>query len=79
MLEEILKETANEYGFTPEDLKGRDRHKTISHARQVAIYNMMMKTNCTLQECGDLLGRCPSTITQGFQKIAKEFIPHLQG
>ena len=72
MLEEILKETANEYGFTPEELKGRDRHKKVSHARQVAMYNMMMKTDCTLQECGDLLGRCPATITQGFQKIAAE-------
>jgi len=72
MLEDILEETAHEYGFTPEELIGRDRHKNISWVRQVAMYNMMMKTDCTLRECGDLLGRSPATITQGFQKIATE-------
>ena len=73
MLEEILKETAEECGFTPEELIGRDRHKKIAHARQVVMYNMRMKTDSTLKECGEVLGgRSPATISWGFQKIAAE-------
>lgn len=72
-LESILKDIAHQYRIKPDVLKSRIRIAPVARARQAAMYNMRMKTDCTLAEAGEVLGgRTPSTITYGFQKVAVE-------
>lgn len=67
----LISQTADAFGLTSQELKGRKRTAEIVTARQVAMYLLRMNTGKSLKEVGDLLGgRTPATVSYGFQLIA---------
>lgn len=71
-LKDILHSVAKEHSIEPEALLGRRRTEPLVTIRQLVMYRMRMETDCTLAECGQVLGgRAPATIQHGFMKIAQ--------
>ncbi|MFC2045522.1 chromosomal replication initiator protein DnaA [Chloroflexota bacterium] len=69
----IVRIVANSFQLTATDLIGRKRDKSISRAREIAIYLLRQETGCTLAQIGkDLGGRQPISISQSYQKAALE-------
>ena len=68
---QIVEAVASFYKFTPPTLTGHSREERVVLARQVAMYLIRQKTNCTLAQTGkELGGRSPATISFGYDKIA---------
>ncbi len=69
----VIEAVANSFQLTPVDFKGRKRDKETALARQVAMYLIRQKTNCSLVQIGkELGGRDHSTVIHACEKIAAE-------
>lgn len=70
-LEDIVMAAAEYYGVTPEDLVGRGRARSISVARQVAMYLAREEADVSLQEIGQALGgRSHSTVLYSCERVS---------
>ncbi len=71
--EDIIRETANFYNVSVEDIKGQKRSKNIAQARHVSIYLIRTLINLTLNDIGMLFeDRNHGTIHSSIQKIEKK-------
>ena len=63
---------AREYDVPENEILERHRDSLTALARQVVMYLMVMRNGYTLAEIGSVLdGRTPSTVSHGFQKVAR--------
>jgi chromosomal replication initiator protein len=77
----VIETVANSFQLTPSDLRSRKRDRLTSLARQVAMYLIKQKTNCSLTQIGLELGdRDHATVIHACQKIANDINndPHLR-
>lgn len=66
----IIKETARYYSLHDEDLRGQNRSKAPSEARQIAMYLMRSLTNLSLKEIGEQFdNRNHATVLSSIRKI----------
>lgn len=66
----IIKETARYYSIKEEEIKGLSRSKSISEARQVAMYLMRSLTNLSLKDIGEQFDkRNHATVLASIRKI----------
>jgi chromosomal replication initiator protein len=71
--ERIIELVAREWQVTVEALLGRDRSQKIAQPRQVAMYLLRKRTNCSLPQIGEILGgRDHSTVMYAIEKISNE-------
>ena len=71
--EDIIRETANFYNVSVEDIKGQKRSKNIAMARHVSIYLIRTLINLTLNDIGMIFeDRNHGTIHSSIQKIEKK-------
>ena len=71
--DDIIRETANFYQISVEDIKGQKRNKNIAMARHVSIYLIRTLTNLSLNDIGTLYeDRNHGTIYTSVQKIEKK-------
>jgi chromosomal replication initiator protein len=69
---EILEATAQEFGLTPEDLRGKSKQQSISAARQVAMYLASELTEHSPGEIGEAIGgRDRKTVTHGISRATQ--------
>lgn len=70
----VFQRVAAEFHIGVFDLIGRSRGKTIAIARQVAMYFLYMSNKYNELEIGIALGgRCPGTVSYGFQRVLRLF------
>ena len=68
--ERIIKETARYYNLSSEDLKGQNRARNVTEARQVAMYLMRSLTNLSLKDIGEEFeNRNHATVLSSIRKI----------
>ena len=65
----IIRETANYYNLSPEDLKGVSRSREKTLGRQIAMYLMRQLTNLSLNDIGKELGRNHTTALSSIRRI----------
>ncbi len=66
----IIRETARYYNLRPEELRGQNRSKIPTLARQIAMYLMRTLTNATLNEIGaEFEDRNHATVLSSIRKI----------
>ena len=66
----IIRETALYYSLKPEDLRGQNRSKNTTLARQMAMYLMRSLTNFSLQDIGsEFSDRNHATVLSSIRKI----------
>ncbi|HEY6074253.1 MAG TPA: chromosomal replication initiator protein DnaA, partial [Anaerolineales bacterium] len=71
--ERIIELVAKEWQVTVEALFGRDRSQKIAQPRQVAMYLLRKRTDCSLPQIGEILGgRDHSTVMYAIEKISNE-------
>ncbi len=72
-LDHIIRVTANNLGFEPQDLIGKRRTSRINKARQIAMYLAREMTEFSLPQIGEAFGgRSHTTVLHGANKIAEE-------
>ncbi len=70
--EDIISETAKYFSLSPEDVRGQRRTRNTAMARQIAMYEIRVLTNLSLQDIGDIFeGRDHTTVLSSIQKIEK--------
>jgi len=77
----LIEAVADSFQISPVDLKGTKRDKETAVARQMAMYVLRHKLNCSLSQIGqELGGRNPSTVTHACRKIGDDLAssPYLQ-
>jgi chromosomal replication initiator protein len=68
--DEIIRQTAQSYGFTPDDLAGPSRRQPLVLCRQVAMYLLREQTELSLPRIGALFGgRDHSTVIHALEKV----------
>lgn len=68
--DKIIRETARYYSLREEDLRGQNRSKGTTEARQVAMYLMRTLTNLPLKDIGmEFDGRNHATVISSIRKI----------
>ena len=68
--DKIIKETSKYYNLSPEDIRGQNRSKSITEARQVSMYLMRSLTNLSLMDIGkEFEGRNHATVLSSIKKI----------
>ena len=67
--ERIITQTARYYNLSAEDIKGQNRSKNTTEARQIAMYLMRSLTNLSLKDIGEQLGRNHATVLSSIRKI----------
>lgn len=68
----IISEVAQFYQLDSEAIKGQGQNKSISAARNVAMYLIREMTDLSLQEIGDIFGnRHYSTVINSVKRIDK--------
>ncbi len=69
----VVEAVASSLQITPADLKSRKKDKETALARQIAMYLIKQKTNCSLAQIGQALGgKNPSTVSHACEKIAND-------
>lgn len=72
-IDKIIEATASYFSIEPSDLKGQNRSKEISMARQIAIYLTRDMTGSSFPTIGDAFGgRKHTTILYSFEKMKEE-------
>lgn len=67
---DIIARTAGQFGLTPADIVGHDRHKTVALARHIAMYLVRERTTLSFPEIGRLFGnRDHTTAMNGVTKV----------
>lgn len=70
--QEIIRETADYFHLTVDDLYGSSRSQAIATSRQIAMYLCREKTNLSLPKIGQLFGgRDHTTVMYAHRKITK--------
>ncbi len=70
--DDIIDETAKYFSISPEDIKGQRRTRNTAMARQIAMYQIRILTNLSLQDIGEFFeGRDHTTVLSSIQKIEK--------
>ncbi|MCL2185843.1 MAG: chromosomal replication initiator protein DnaA [Treponema sp.] len=70
LMDNIIRVVAENYGLTPNDLKGKKRTQNISFARQIAMYIGKGMTEYSTTEIGkDFGGRDHTTVMHSVEKI----------
>ena len=70
--DDIIEETAKYFSINPEDIKGQRRTRNTALARQIAMYQIRILTNLSLQDIGNIFeGRDHTTVLSSIQKIEK--------
>ena len=70
--EDIISETAKYFSISPEDVRGQRRTRNTAMARQIAMYEIRVLTNLSLQDIGNIFeGRDHTTVLSSIQKIEK--------
>ncbi len=68
--EEIIDETAKYFNITAEEIRGQRRTRNTALARQIAMYQIRILTNLSLQDIGNIFdGRDHSTVLTSISKI----------
>ena len=67
----IIKAVAKSQHLKPGDLKGRDTHRDIVLARDIAMYIILQRDGLTFTEVGRAFNRTPATASYAYQKIAR--------
>ena len=68
--DKIIRETARYYGITPEAVRGQDRSRIPTLARQIAMYLIRTLTNYSLNEIGaEFESRNHATVLSSIRKI----------
>ena len=68
--ESIIRETAKYYSLKEEDLRGQNRSKNTTMARQVSMYLMRSLTNLSLKDIGEQYeGRNHATVLSSIRKV----------
>ena len=68
--ESIIRETAKYYSLKEEDLRGQNRSKNMTMARQVSMYLMRSLTNLSLKDIGEQYeGRNHATVLSSIRKV----------
>ncbi len=68
--DKIIRETARYYGITPEAVRGQDRSRIPTLARQIAMYLIRTLTNFSLNEIGaEFESRNHATVLSSIRKI----------
>lgn len=65
----IISEVAQFYDLEVESIKGQGQNRTISSARNVAIYLIRNMTDLSLQEIGSIFGKHYSTIINSLHRV----------
>ena len=72
-IDKIIETTAHHFHLESSDLKGQNRSKDVSQARQIAIYLSRDMTNSSFPTIGDAFGgRKHTTILYSFEKMKEE-------
>ncbi|MCL1793855.1 MAG: chromosomal replication initiator protein DnaA [Oscillospiraceae bacterium] len=71
-VEKVLGTVSQSFGVSPADLKGRNRTKEVSLARNVSIYIIRNITDLSLPAIGRIFGRDHSTVHSAIGAIEKE-------
>ena len=66
---DIIAKVCTYYNITNEDIKGRDRHRTIVMARHMSMFLIRTRLKLKLKSIGDLFGRDHSTVMHGIASI----------
>jgi chromosomal replication initiator protein len=67
----IIECVIKHFGVTAEDLKGKNRDKSIVVPRQIAMYLIREETSASLEQIGQLLGgRDHTTVMHGWDKMS---------
>ena len=68
--EAIIRETANYYQLKETDIRGQNRSKNISTARQISMYLIRTLTDLSLQSIGEMYeGRNHATVLSSIRKV----------
>lgn len=70
---QIVKDAADYFGVSIENLLSPKRHRPLVDARCVITYILYTLEGCTYQEVGDLLHRCHATIIYQ-QRVAEAWM-----
>jgi chromosomal replication initiator protein len=66
----IIKETANYFNLTEEDLRGQNRSKNVAAARQISMYLIRTLTNLSLKDIGaEYEDRNHATVLASIRKV----------
>lgn len=68
-VDRVIYEVANTFNVSVEDIRSKDRRKTVSLARKVSIYVLKEVKGMTYIQIGDELGKNHSTMTLHYQDI----------
>lgn len=69
--EQIIAQTAEQFGYTVEDLTGPDKSRAVSLARAVAMFAVRQITELSYPAIGELFNRDHSTIINGCRRVEK--------
>ena len=69
--ENIMRDVAEYYGVTIEDLLSSKKHKRLAEARYAISYILYELEGCTYKEIGDFLNRVHSTIIFQVRKATR--------
>ncbi len=69
-IDQILQAVSKHYDVDVAVLKGRNRSRSVAHARQVAMYLLREELHCSLPQIGEILGgRDHTTVIYGCDKV----------
>jgi len=72
-LDHIIRVTAEKFGFTEKDIKGKKRTARVNQTRQIAMYLCRELTEASLPQIGEAFGgRSHTTVLHGIKKIEEE-------
>ncbi|MBN1666075.1 MAG: chromosomal replication initiator protein DnaA [Anaerolineales bacterium] len=70
--DEIVRNVAESFGISMENMLGRDRSRQVALPRQVAMYLLREEANISLPQIGEVLGgRDHTTVMYGCEKISE--------
>jgi chromosomal replication initiator protein len=71
--DEILRQVANSFGVSVENILGRDRSRQVALPRQIAMFLLREEAHISLPQIGEFLGgRDHTTVMYGCDKIADQ-------
>lgn len=59
---EILRVVAQSYSLAPQQIVGKDKHKNVAEARQVACWLLRTRTKLSYPECGRVVRKDHSSV-----------------
>ena len=69
----LIRDVAEQYGLTPEDIQASSQKATIAHPRQHVYYALYATGRCSLSMIGSWFNKDHSTILHGIRRHARRF------